>query len=267
MGISTVAMLGLFFGTIGTTIGGLIGIFSKRNSNKFLSFVLAFASGLMLAVICFDLIPEAIEISSIYTTILGIILGIIVMILCDNAVKNIFSKKDKTSNYSFKNSKKAKLKENNKISARNRGLLKTGIIVSIGLALHNIPEGLAIGSGFDSSTSLGLSLAIAICLHDIPEGISMAVPMKNGGMSPFKVMLYVILSGIATGLGALIGAIVGNISIGVIAICLSFAAGAMLYIVTGELIPEANELYKGRITSLGNMMGFIIGLFAMLIEI
>ena len=94
----------------------------------------------------------------------------------------------------------------------------------------------------------------------------MAVPMKNGGMNPFKVMLYVILSGIATGLGALIGALIGNISEQIIAVCLSFAAGAMLYIVTGELIPEANELYKGRITSLGNMMGFIIGLFAMLIE-
>ena len=282
MGISTVAMLGLFFGTIGTTIGGLIGIFSKRNSNKFLSFVLAFASGLMLAVICFDLIPEAIEISSIYTTIFGIILGIIVMILCDNAVKNIFNKKDnkffnntsvKTSKFRSKTSNKWTNKINNsktvdkRILERNAGLLKTGIIVSIGLALHNIPEGLAIGSGFDSSTSLGLSLAIAICLHDVPEGISMAVPMKNGGMSPVKVMIYVILSGVATGLGALIGAIVGNISIWVIAICLSFAAGAMLYIVTGELIPEANALYKGRITALGNMMGFIIGLFAMLMEV
>ena len=196
-----------------------------------------------------------------------LVLAVIVMILCDNAVKSIFNKKDKASNYSFKNSKNTNLKENNKISARNKNLLKTGIIVSIGLALHNIPEGLAIGSGFDSSTSLGLSLAIAICLHDVPEGISMAVPIKNGGMSPIKVMIYVILSGVATGLGALIGAIVGNISIGVIAICLSFAAGAMLYIVTGELIPEANELYKGRITALGNMMGFIIGLFAMLMEV
>ena len=251
METSSVAMLGLFFGTIGTTVGGLIGIFSKKNSNKFLSFVLAFASGLMLAVICFDLIPEAIEISSIYATILGIILGIIIMILCDNLVQKIFTKKDKR----------------NENMNRNEGLLKTGIIVSIGLALHNIPEGLAIGSGFDSSTSLGISLAIAICLHDIPEGISMAVPMKNGGMSPLKVMLYVILSGIATGIGALIGSVIGNISEQIISICLSFAAGAMLYIVTGELIPEANNLYKGRITALGNMIGFIIGLFAMLIKI
>ena len=261
MEISVITLLGLFFGTIGTTIGGLIGVFSKRNSNKFLSFVLAFASGLMLAVICFDLIPDSIEISSVYVTILGIILGIIIMILCDNIVQNIFNKKENVKNsyttkkYSRKNKKSIDI-----------GLLKTGIIVSIGLALHNIPEGLAIGSGFDSSTSLGLSLAIAICLHDIPEGISMAVPMKNGGMKPIKVMFYVILSGIATGFGALIGAIVGNISRQVIAVCLSFAAGAMLYIVTGELIPEANQLYKGRITALGNMLGFIIGLFAMLIE-
>lgn len=241
-----ISLLGLFFGTIGTTLGGLIGIFSKRNSNKFLSFVLAFASGLMLAVICFDLIPDAMEISSIYTTIIGIVLGIIIMIFCDNIVQKKFNA---TS-----------------ASNRNAGLLKTGIVVSIGLALHNIPEGLAIGSGFDASTTLGFSLAIAICLHDIPEGISMAIPMKNGGMKPWKVMIYVILSGIATGIGALIGAIIGNISEQVIAICLAFAAGAMLYIVSGELIPESNKLYQGKMTAIGNMFGFIIGLLAMIIS-
>ena len=93
----------------------------------------------------------------------------------------------------------------------------------------------------------------------------MAIPMKNGGMKPWKVMIYVILSGIATGIGALIGALVGNISEEIIAICLAFAAGAMLYIVSGELIPESNKLYQGRMTAIGNMLGFIIGLFAMVI--
>ena len=237
-----ISLLGLFFGTIGTTIGGIIGIVSKKNSNRFLSFILSCASGLMLAVICFDLIP-----SSIYITILGIILGIIIMMMCDNLVQKKFN---------------SKVVEND----RNAGLLKTGIIVSIGLALHNIPEGLAIGSGFDASLALGYSLAIAICLHDIPEGISMAIPMKNGGMKPWKVMMYVILSGIATGLGALIGAFIGNISEQVIAVCLAFAAGAMLYIVSGELIPESNKLYQGRISAIGNMLGFIVGLFAMIVS-
>ena len=90
----------------------------------------------------------------------------------------------------------------------------------------------------------------------------MALPMKNGGMSKSKVIFYVILSGITTGIGAFFGAIIGSISKTIISICLSFAAGAMLYIVSGELVPESNKLYKGRMTAIGNIIGFLIGIFA-----
>ena len=90
----------------------------------------------------------------------------------------------------------------------------------------------------------------------------MAVPMKNGGIGAGRVIFYVVLSGVTTGVGAFFGAIVGGISQNIIAMCLSFAAGAMLYIVSGELIPESNKLYHGRMTALGNMIGFIIGIFA-----
>ena len=241
MEILKTTLLGLFFGTFGTTLGGIIGCFFNKVSNKFLSFILSFASGLMMAVICFDLVPEALEISNIVVAIIGIFIGIIAMIFCDLLVETKFSEKQK-------------LKDNN--------LLKTGIIVSIGLAIHNFPEGLAIGSGFEASTRLGIGLAIAICLHDIPEGISMSVPMKNGGMAVWKVIFYVILSGVTNGIGAFFGAIIGSISETIIAISLSFAAGAMLYIVSGELIPESNNLYKGRMSAVGNMIGFIIGIFA-----
>ena len=236
-------LIGLFFGTFGTTIGGILGVVIKKNSNEFLSFILSFASGLMMAIICFDLIPEALGISNIISIVIGVIIGLVMMIFCDIIV-------DKK----FNTSKKFKGESNN--------LLKTGIIVSLGLAIHNFPEGLAIGSGLEASIKLGISLAIAICLHDIPEGISMAIPMKNGGMKASKVIFYVILSGITTGIGAFFGAIIGQISEEVISICLSFAAGAMLYIVSGELIPESNKLYSGKTTAIGNMLGFIIGIFA-----
>ena len=196
----------------------------------------------MTAIICFELIPEALEIADLMVVILGIIFGIIMMIICDIFVDKKFNKNTKTA----KNS-----------------LLKTGIIVSIGLAIHNFPEGLAIGSGFEASIKLGLSLAIAICFHDIPEGISMAVPMKNGGMKPAKVIYYVVLSGITTGVGAFFGSIVGGISQEIIALCLAFSAGAMIYIVSGELTPESSKLYQGRMSAIGNLIGFIIGVFAM----
>ena len=150
---------------------------------------------------------------------------------------------------------------NNK-KIKGNSLLKTGIVVSIGLAIHNIPEGLAIGTGFEASMKLGYSLAIAIAIHDIPEGISMAAPMKKGGLKSGKILFYVILSGVTTGLGAFVGAIVGNISQKVIAVCLALAAGAMLYIVSGELTPEYNKLYSGKMSSIGNMIGFILGLIA-----
>ncbi len=108
------------------------------------------------------------------------------MIFCDNIVKS---------------------KSRGRMRSKN-SLLQTGIIVGIGLSLHNFPEGLAIGSGFGASMKLGYSLAIAILLHDIPEGISMAVPMRNGGMSKIKVIIYTILSGVTTGIGAFFGALV-----------------------------------------------------------
>ena len=238
-------LLGLFFGTFGTTLGGIIGIAFKSTSKKFLSFILALASGLMMSIVCFDLIPEALEISNIPNVLIGILFGIIVMIFCNIIVEKKIKKK--TSNVHTLNS-----------------MLKTGIIVSLGLAIHNFPEGLAIGSGMDVSLKLGINLAIAICLHDIPEGISMAVPMKAGGMSKTKIIIYVILSGITTGVGAFFGSIVGKISEAIIAICLSFAAGAMLYIVSGELTPEANNLYRGKLTAIGNILGILLGILATL---
>ena len=223
-------LLGLFFGTFGTTLGGIIGITFKSTSKKFLSFILALASGLMMSIVCFDLIPEALELSNIFNTLFG----------------NVYVEK------------KIKKKSKNVLNT----MLKTGIIVSLGLAIHNFPEGLAIGSGMDVSLKLGMNLAIAICLHDIPEGISMAVPMKAGGMSKTKIIIYVILSGVTTGIGAFCGAVVGKISKEIIGICLSFAGGAMLYIVSGELTPEANNLYRGKMTAIGNILGIILGILA-----
>ncbi len=236
-------LLGLFFGTFGTTIGGVLGLLLKTNTNKFLSFILSLASGLMTSIVCFELIPEALEISGIFTVLCGILFGILMMFFCDLIVASKF---------------------NNKVcSNQKQSLLKTGIIVSIGLAIHNFPEGLAIGSGFEASLTLGYSLAIAIAFHDVPEGISMSIPLKHGGLSSIRVIWYVILSGVTTGIGALFGCLIGGISDKIISLCLAFAAGAMLYIISGELTPESNKLDNGKSPMIGNLIGVIVGLIAL----
>ena len=239
--IGVISFYGLIFGMVGTTLGGILGSFISLKSNKSLGFILEFAAGLMTAVICFDLIPETLNISNVSVCIIVIFIGIITMIFCNNIVDKIYSNQKK-------------LKTNT--------LLKTGIIIAIGLAVHNFPEGLAIGAGFEASNSLGFKLAIAIALHDVPEGISIALPLKNGGSSKLKSIIITTLSGLTTGLGAFFGAIVGNISSILIGISLAFAAGAMLYIVSCELIPESKSIYKGRFASLGNILGILVGIIA-----
>lgn len=243
--IGNITAYGLIFGMIGTTIGGFIGAFLKINSNKILSFILEFAAGLMTAIICFDLIPEALEFANISNCIVGIMIGVFAMILCDEIINKInFAKKNITNNTLF----------------------KTGMIICIGLAVHNFPEGLAIGSGFDASAGLGLSLAIAIAIHDVPEGISIALPINNSGYGKFKSILLTALSGVTTGIGAFCGAIIGNISEKLIGFSLAFAAGAMLYIVSCELIPKSNQIYKGRFASFGNIFGITLGILAKVIR-
>lgn len=171
----------------------LFGAFLDIESNKFVSFILEVAAGLMTSVICFNLIPESIEYSGISGAILGIFIGVLMMIFCNDFMnKKLLSKSI------------ANQKVNRKEKYKNANLLKIGLIVGIGLAIHNFPEGLAIGSGFEASSELGLSLAIAICIHDFPEGLAMAIPLKQGGYGKLRVIIYTAISGISTGIGALV---------------------------------------------------------------
>jgi ZIP family zinc transporter len=141
------------------------------------------------------------------------------------------------------------------------GFIKSGILLGIGIAIHNFPEGLAVGSGFAANDSLGLGLAIVIALHDMPEGVAMAAPLKMGGIKKLKILIYTILAGIPMGIGAFIGEMIGEISPIFICLCLSFAAGSMLFITCGELIPKSQSVYKGRISTVGMLVGIMCGIF------
>lgn len=233
-----VTCIGFLCGMIGTGLGGLLTLFIKNPTKRFMAVLLGFTSGVMMSVVCFDLLPEAFGMGGVFISLVGIVMGVGMILAVEQFIPERVSHKY-SDGFDF---------------------IRSGILLGIGIAIHNFPEGLAVGSGFAASDYLGLGLAIVIGLHDMPEGIAMAAPLKMGGISRLKILFYTILAGIPMGLGAFIGELLGEISHTFICLCLSFAGGAMLYITCGELIPKTQNIYKGRISTIGMIVGIMCGI-------
>lgn len=233
-----ITFIGLLSGLAGTGLGGLSAFLVSKTGNRAMSTILEFSAGLMTAVVCFELLPEAFSLGGTTCTFVGIITGILSVVMIEGLLKH-----SRVLN-----------------SGENTGLLRAGILMAIAIAMHNFPEGFAVGSGFEASPRLGLTITAVIIIHDIPEGIAMAVPMRAGGLSRFRAFAYTVLSGVPMGLGALLGAALGSVSDRLAAACLGFAGGAMLYIIYGELVPESKRLYLGRLSSLANVWGILCGI-------
>ncbi|HHW69832.1 MAG TPA: ZIP family metal transporter [Clostridiales bacterium] len=247
-GFVTCIIVGVSAGIIGTGIGGAFAFILRQPSQRILSMLMGFSSGLMLSVVCFDLLPTAFEIGSLSSGITGIIIGVVLIIICEDII-NVQSSHTVVG------------QQSSHIIVRQRdSYMRSGILVGIGIALHNFPEGLAIGSGLTVAQSYGLGLSILIAIHDIPEGMAMAIPLVAAGLSSMRVFLYTVLAGVPTGIGAIIGYMIGDISPMLISVCLGFAGGAMIYITCGEIIPEASNMHIGRISSIGTVLGIIAGI-------
>lgn len=233
-----VTLFGLAAGVIGSGAGGAVAYFVPQLSERLMGTILGLSAGVMLAVVFMELIPEGISITGLSFPLIGLILGALVFLLLDNCLPHDH----------FFSSEKEKLP-----------FLKKGVLLAIGIALHNLPEGLAIGVGFAASSSLGTTLAILIALHNFPEGMAVAFPLIYSGLKRQAVFIITLMTGIPMGIGAFFGAILGAISSLTLGISLGFAAGAMLYIVCDELIPDAYQTAGSHLSILGITAGVILG--------
>jgi ZIP family zinc transporter len=211
----------------------------------------------MTSIVCFGLIPEAIEISGITASISGLVLGIVALIALNRLVDKITEYND--DDLKVHHTYEGLYHQSRVIHSRNK-MLRSGIIMLTAIALHNIPEGIAIGVGASYNVRLSAVIAVMLALHNIPEGMAVAAPLLAGGVSRGKTVLLTTLSGSTTVLGGLIGVFIGNISDFAIALSLSAAGGAMLYVVFGEIIPQAIVMTKSRIAPLITLFGVIVGL-------
>lgn len=231
-------IVGFLAGVGGTGLGGLVSTAFRCVSPRVYSVILGFSAGVMLAVVGFDLMPEAIETGGVSNAIIGIVAGVILISMLDRLPHTHFLATDRESSR----------------------FVKAGVIVGLGIAMHNLPEGLAIGAGYYSDRALGLGLGLIIAVHNFPEGMAMACPMILGGMRPRRVIAATAIAGLPMGFGAMLGVLLGAMSPGWLSICLGFAAGAMLFVTCDELIPDAQELAQSHSGTYGIVAGVVAGI-------
>ncbi len=210
----------------------------RKPSTRTVGMMLGFAAGLMLAIVFLEVLEEALKTGYAYP-VLGLFIGIVAFLLLDNYFPHRHFVTDEVPRGAY---------------------VKKGMLMATGIALHNFPEGLAIGAGFAAATSLGITLAILIALHNIPEGFAMAIPLRAGGSRRRYIVLIAILAGLPMGVGALLGALLGTLSTAMLGVSLGFAAGAMLYIVCDELIPDVYRLTSAHVAIAGITAGVILGI-------
>ena len=246
-------------GVLGTGLGGLIGAVLRRDSTKIISVLLSFSGGVMLAVVCFDLMSQPLEMMKAgflpsYTPIVvvsAVVVGYCAVYFLNKVI----------------GSRAYRLSQSNSTRYNSSNLYVAGLVMMIAIALHNLPEGIVIGASYaieDDLTanlfsSAGFIMAIVIGMHNIPEGMAVSVPLISGGMSKAKSVLLTALSGLPTVLGAILGYALGNINAITLTVSLGFASGAMLYVVLGELLPDAFLMWKSQLSAFSMFVGLLIG--------
>ena len=247
------SVLGIMLPLFGTMIGSFFVFFLRKNINtKFQKMMLGFASGVMIAASIWSLIIPSIDMSKEQGIVawvpatVGFLLGIFFLLILDSIVPHLHLKSDEPEGI------KSKLK-------------KTTMMV-LAVTIHNIPEGMAVGVAFagamTQSTGItiagAMALAIGIAIQNFPEGAIISMPLKSEGISKAKAFLYGTASGIVEPIGALITILLTSLVVPILPYLLSFAAGAMIYVVVEELIPESQSGEHSNIGTVGVAIGFVV---------
>lgn len=227
--------LGMLSGVAGTGLGVLFSIFVRRVSRAFMGGCILVSGGVMIAVVCFDLLPEALGPGDTGSCFAGIFLGMGLVAGLDALLK----------------------------ARRRGGDAHLGALMAAGIVAHNLPEGLAIGAGLSRSLAFGAGLCLLIALHDLPEGLALGLPLRRAGMRSLRLLGLVLLLGLPSGLGTLAGAAL-SVQPALMSLSFGMASGAILYIACGELIPSSFSATKERPSGLWLVTGFLAGLLACL---
>lgn len=226
---------------LATSAGAMPILFTRKISDKLLDIMLGFSAGVMLAATSFSLIIPAIDLGGLYIAVFGIILGAFILHLIDRFIPHLHPALG--------------------LEGRSSRLSRLWLFM-LAMTIHNFPEGLAVGISFGSGDiSMGIIIATAIGLQNMPEGLATALPLVREGYTRYKALWYATLTGLVEPIGGLLGFILVFFFTSILPLGLSFAAGAMLFIVSDEMIPESHRKGFEREATFGLIAGFVVMMF------
>lgn len=247
-----------------TVMGGIFVCCLRKVSDRFISGSMGFASGVMLLVSFLNLLVESMDLTSYLNVTLAFAAGSVVIMIIDLFLPHMeLGKREDGVLGSDRRRRRFRDRgeERDNIYVNSK-LRHSGLLILIGVTLHNIPEGVIVSASYSHMPQLGVLIAVSIFFHNLPEGIATAIPLISAGSKKRDVVLATFVSGMAEPLGALIG---GTLLLGasteMIGLALAFAAGVMTYITVDELIPVAHEYGHKHAVSAGILLGMIFMMF------
>ena len=233
---------------LSTTIGSILGLIFKRENSKFMSAVLGFTAGVMIGISFFELLPSGFQELGFIKASIAFIAGFIFIFLIDFLIPHEYI------------GQKEKLND-----STDKKLLRTGLFVALGIAIHNFPEGMASFYSAMVDVKLGIAIAIAIAIHNIPEGIAVSAPIYKATGSRKKAFLWSFLSGVVEPIGALLTALVllPFLNPQVLGYLLSGIAGLMVFISIDELLPVSKSYGYLHLP----IVSFIVGMIVMILSL
>jgi|TARA_Y100000310_G_scaffold153608_1_gene153024 ZIP family zinc transporter len=248
------AFLGGMLGWLVTALGASTIFFTRRFNQKLLHIMLGFAAGVMIAASFWSLLAPAIELSAEYSMpawippAIGFFLGAVTLKIIDRIMPHL--------HIGFRESQSEGIKTS---------LHKSALLI-LAITMHNIPEGLAVGVAFGAvaagvpaaTLSGAIALAVGIAIQNFPEGIAVAMPIRREGKSKLMSFWYGQISGIVEPVSAVIGASLVFIFRPILPYALSFAAGAMIFVVVEQVIPESQHGGFSDSATMGTIVGFLV---------
>lgn len=241
--LTLIGLLASLVAGLGAGLGAIPVFFTKKIPDKTSNAMLGFAAGVMLAATSFSLVVPAIEksgggINGAVTILLGIVLGGVFLDYIDKTLPHFHAVTG--------------------MEGKNKGLSRIWLFI-IAITIHNFPEGLAVGAGFGGfDYANGFALAIGIGVHNMPEGLAVAMALKQENATPAKAFGVALLTGLVEPVGALFGLALTQLARPILPLTLAFAAGAMLFVISDEIIPETHRRGFQRIATYGVLIGFAI---------